>query len=193
MTWLSDDGCRHVTGMPSTIMRTLIAEIWPTGGHIAVETHTRCTCSLKTALVPNRKHARWRTIMMGTPFRDSVVVNTWPYLGPALTSSVDNSDVGMHTEEQEAANGSSNSLNGGSGVAASHPRNTLVAMGAVVVTQGRSDAPTASNDAQWTAAMKALLAYQVWARSVGRMETRADLMAVANSCGQEMPALERLL
>ena len=90
-TWLSDDGCRHVAGMPPTIMRTLIAEIWPTGGHLAVETHTRCTCSLKTALVPNRKHARWRTIMMGTPFRDSVVVNTWPYLGAALTSSVDDS------------------------------------------------------------------------------------------------------
>ena len=29
--------------------------------------------------------------------------------------------------------------------------------------------------------MKALLAYQVWTRSVGRMETRADLIAVANS------------
>ena len=118
---------------------------------------------------------------MGTPLRDSVVVNTWPYLGAALTSSVDNSDVGTHTEEQEAANGTSKDLNGGSGVAATNPHNTVVAMGAVVVTQGRSDPPSASNDAQWTAAMQALLAYQVWARSVGRMETRADLMAVANS------------
>ena len=118
--------------------------------------------------------------MMGTPFRDSVVVNTWPYLGAALTSSVDD-DAGTHTEEQEADNGPSNGLNCGNDVEASHPRNTLVTMGAVVVTQGRSDPPIANNDTQWTAAMKALLAYQVWTRSVGRMETRADLMAVANS------------
>ena len=150
-------------------------------GDLAVETHTRCTCSLKTALVPNRKHARWRTIMMGTPFRDSVVVNTWPYLGAALTSSVDNSGVGIHAEEQETANGSSNDLTGGNGGASTNPRNTLVSMGDVVLTQGRNDPISASDNAQWTEAMKALLAYQVWTRSVGRMETRADLTAVANS------------
>ena len=61
------------------------------------------------------------------------------------------------------------------------PRSPLVTMGAVLVTQGRSDPPTASNSTHWTAAMKALLAYQVWTRSVGRTETRAELMAVANS------------
>ena len=118
--------------------------------------------------------------MMGTPFRDSVVVNTWPYLGAALTSSVDD-DAGTHTEEQEADNGPSNGLNCGNDVEASHPRNTLVTMGAVVVTQGRSDPPTANTDTQWNAATKALSAHQVWTLSVGRMETRADLMAVANS------------
>ena len=154
-TWLSDDGCRHVAGMPPSIIRALIAEIWPRGGHSAVETHTRCTCSLKTALVPNRKHARWRTIMMGTPFRDSVVVNTWPYLGAALTSSVDD-DADAHTEEQEAANGPPNGLNCEDDAVAPQSRSTLVTMGAVLVTQGRSDPPTANNFTQWTAAMKAL-------------------------------------
>ena len=177
-TWLSDDGCRHVAGIPPTIMRTLIGEIWPTGGHLAVETHTRCTCSLKAALVPNRKHARWRTIMMGIPFR---VVNTWPYLGAALTSTVDDSCVGTHSEEQETADGSTSDLTGGNDGAETNPRNTLVSMGAIVLTHGRANPPSANNNAQWTEAMKALLAYQVWTRSVGRMETRADLIAVANS------------
>ena len=34
---------------------------------------------------------------------------------------------------------------------------------------------------QWAENMKALLAYKAWLRSVGRMETRASLVAVANS------------
>ena len=119
--------------------------------------------------------------MMGTPFRDSVVVNTWPYLGAALTSSVDNSGADTHPEEQETANGSSSDFTGGNGGAETSPRNTHVSMGAVVLTQGRANPPSANNNAQWIEAMKALLAYQVWTRSVGRMETRADLMAVAKS------------
>ena len=85
-----------------------------------------------------------------------------------------------HTEEQETANRPSNGLNCEDDAVAPHSRDTLVTMGAVLVTQGRSDPPIANNFTQWTAAMKALLAYQVWIRSVGRMETRADLMAVAN-------------
>ena len=179
-TWRSDDGCRHVAGMPPAIVRTLIAGIWPNGGHLAVETHTRCTCSLKTALVPSRKHARWRAIMVGTPFRDSVVVNTWPYLGAALTSAVDG-DTDAHTEEHETTDGPPSGRNSENDSATPQSRNTLVTMGAVLVSQGRSDPPTVSNSTQWTAAMEALLAYQAWSRAVGRMETRAELMAVANS------------
>ena len=50
-TWRSNDGCRHVTGMPPTIIRTLTGEMWTEGGHLAIETRTMqlfapdCTCS----------------------------------------------------------------------------------------------------------------------------------------------------
>ena len=60
-------------------------------------------------------------------------------------------------------------------------RTTLVSMGAVVLTQGQTNSSPVSNPTQWTEDMKALLAYQAWTQSVGRMETRADLIAVANS------------
>ena len=123
-TWLSDDGCRHVAGLPPTIIRTLIGESWPEGGHLAVEIHTRCSCSLKTALVPTRKHARWRAIMLGTPFRDSVVVNTWPYLGAALTSSHDDSSPCTQSEGQEAVDEMDNELTDGSAVRGPDPCNT---------------------------------------------------------------------
>ena len=118
--------------------------------------------------------------MMGTPFRDSVVVSTWPYLGAALTSSVDD-DAGTPTGEQEAASRPHNDTGHEDDVVVAHPRNTLVNMGAVLVTQNRSDAPTAHHSTQWGANMRALLAYQVWTRSAGRMETKADLVAAANS------------
>ena len=62
-TWCSRDGCRHVTGLPPTLMKNLIGELWAEGGHMAVETRIACNCSLKTALVPTRKHAHWRAIM----------------------------------------------------------------------------------------------------------------------------------
>ena len=94
-TWCSSDGCRHVTGLPPTLLRILIGELWAEGGHMAVETRIACNCSLKTALVPTRKHAHWRTIMAGTPFGADAVVNTWPYLGAAVTSSVDDSQTSI--------------------------------------------------------------------------------------------------
>lgn len=123
-TWRSDDGCRHVTGIPPTILRTLIGESWPEGGHLTVETHTRCNCSLKAALVPNRKHARWRAVMLGTPFRDSVVVNTWPYLGAALTSSVDDSHICTLSVDHESANEPAGENTGGDADAGPSSHNT---------------------------------------------------------------------
>ena len=192
-TWLDDDGCRHVAGMPPAILRTLIAEIWQIGGHLAVETHTRCSCSLKTALVPNRKHSRWRTVVMGTPFRDSVVVSTWPYLGAALTSSVDDdADTHTHTGEQEAANRPHNDTGHEDDAVVAHPHNTLVNMGAVLVTQNRTEAPTPHHSTQWDANMSS-------ARLPGLDSIRGshgDQSRSRGSCqlfgGQGMPAVERV-
>ena len=71
--------------------------------------------------------------MMGTPFRDSVVVNTWPYLGAALTSSVDE-DAANPSEEQETSTGPPNDTDCGGDDGASNSRNTLINMGTVVIT-----------------------------------------------------------
>ena len=97
---------------------------------------------------------------MGTPFRDSVVVNTWPYLGAALTSSVDG-DIDSPSEEQETSTGPPNGTDRGDDDGVTHYCNTLVTMGAVVITPNRNDSPTANHCIHWNANMGALLAYQV--------------------------------
>lgn len=72
--------------------------------------------------------------MMGTPFRDSVVVNTWPYLGAALTSSVDDSHIGTLTSDLETANELFSENTGVNADAGPDSRNALISMGAVVLT-----------------------------------------------------------
>ena len=59
--------------------------------------------------------------------------------------------------------------------------NSLISMGAVIITSERTYTPAVNRHETWSADMRALLKYQSWLRSVGRMETRAHLIADANS------------
>ena len=71
--------------------------------------------------------------MMGTPFRDSVVVNTWPYLGAALTSA-EYEDASNPPEEQEPSTAPPNVTDRGGDDGAPSPNNSLISMGAVIIT-----------------------------------------------------------
>ena len=118
--------------------------------------------------------------MIGTPFRDSVVVNTWPYLGAALTSA-ENEDASNPPEEQVPSSDPPNVAARGGGDGAPSTNHSLISMGAVVVTSERAHTAATNRHATWSADMRALLKFQSWLRSVGRMETRAHLIADANS------------
>ena len=119
--------------------------------------------------------------MTGTPFGDSVVVNTWPYLGAAVTSSGDDSHASTSSTAHESTSELADASTGVDADTETSSRNTLFSMGAVVLTQVRTDSTPVNSSTQWAEDMKALLAYQAWIRSVGRMETRAYLIAVGNS------------
>ena len=96
-----------------------------------------CNCSLKTALVPNRKHAHWRAVMAGTPFGANAVVNTWPYLGAAVTSSVDDSHASIPLAGAGTTNPEINDVPRSDTHAEEMPHTTLVSIGAVVIMQSQ--------------------------------------------------------
>ena len=65
-TWLDENGRRHVTGLPPALLRSLIGQLWPEGGHDARETNVECSCAIKAALVPKHRHEEWRAVMEAT-------------------------------------------------------------------------------------------------------------------------------
>ena len=105
---------------------------------MAVETRIACNCSLKTALVPTRKHAHWRTIMAEIPFGADAVVNTWPYLGAAATSSVDDSQTSISLAGDRTTNTKTNDARDPGPHTEESARNTLVSIGAVIILQAHS-------------------------------------------------------